>query len=81
MADLDNHNEHIENTQAPPDTEQTADPVVAAEPRTIPEHIQDMMAEEILDGRILAVLADLLERVTALEAFATAPKSKAGTSS
>jgi hypothetical protein len=59
MADLENHNEHIETQEAAPDTQQTTEAVVAPEPRTMIEHIQDMAAESILDGRVLGALAEL----------------------
>lgn len=50
MADLENHNEHIETQEVAP---------VDQEPRTMIEHIQDMAAEGILDGRVLGTLAEL----------------------
>ncbi|MFM1975238.1 MAG: hypothetical protein RL145_84 [Pseudomonadota bacterium] len=50
MADLDEHNEHIETQEAAP---------VDQEQRTMIEHIQDMAAEGVLDGRVLGALAAL----------------------
>lgn len=57
MADLDEHNEHIETQEAAPVDQEVAP--VDQEPRTMIEHIQDMAAEGVLDGRVLGALAEL----------------------
>lgn len=66
MADLE--------TQTIPETQ--AEPALPP-PRTLVEAVADMASEGLMDGRVLAVLADLQVRVTMLEAGSSA-KAKTG---